>query len=76
MFRVYDTITGDVLEFEDVDEFNVSKAGWDDSAHEAIDGLCRSYKKGEYLGAFEAFLGIRVVTDDSLEREDIVDMYR
>lgn len=76
MFRVFDTVTGDVLDYEDVDEFcEVSKFAFDDSVHDAIDEMCGAYKRNECLDAYEQYLGIRVVSDMSLDVFDLASLY-
>ena len=77
MFRIYDTITGDVLDYEDIEEFRkVSKFSFDESVHDAIDEMCDACKRGENIDAYEQFLAIRVVTDMTLDVYDLIDLYR
>jgi hypothetical protein len=76
MFRIFDITTSDILDYEDVDDFKAAKEGWDESVHEAIDEMCDSYKRGDYIGEYEAFLGIKVITDMTLDVYDLIDLYR
>ena len=76
MFRVFDTITTDVLDYEDVDDFRESaKHSFDESVHDSIDGLCDAYGRGDFLGEYEAYLGIKVVDDPTLDLLDLIDLY-
>lgn len=62
MLRVHDTITGDVLEYEDIDDFrSTAKPSFDDSVHEQFDQLCDAYQRGDYTGELESYLGIEIL---------------
>jgi len=61
MIKMHDTITGDELEYEDIDEFRVvAKPSFDSSVHEQFDQLCDAYQRGEYTGELESYLGIEL----------------
>jgi hypothetical protein len=58
---MHDTITGDVLEYEDIEDFrSTARHSFDDSVHEQFDQLCDAYQRGEYTGEYENFLGIEL----------------
>ncbi len=59
MFRVVDTITGDVLEYEDVEDFrDTAKEAFDEGVHDAIDGIADAYNT---IRMFEGMLHIEVL---------------
>lgn len=61
MIQVHDTITRDVLEYENIEDFRTTiKHSFDESVHGEIDQLASAYAHGEYTGELEAFLGIEI----------------
>ena len=61
MITMHDTISGDVLEYEDIDDFrSTAKHSFDSSVHEQFDQLCDAYQRGDYTGELEDFLGIEL----------------
>lgn len=65
MLQVNDNITGETRRYNDIDELREGeKREYDESVHGVIDNLCDAYRRGEYVGADEAYLG---VTIESLE---------
>lgn len=59
---VRDVITGDTLFYEDAEEFRtVAKWSFDDSVHEAIDGLADAIRDGGCLQPWETYLAIEVL---------------
>lgn len=77
MFRVFDVITADVLDYDDIDDFRTAaKFSFDNSVHDAIDEMCDAYKRNECMEPYEQYLGIRVVSDMTLDTYDLIQMYR
>lgn len=61
VIQVTDTITGDVITYEDIEDFRTTgKHSFDSSVHDAIDRLADSYKRGECMEPFETYLGIEI----------------
>lgn len=61
MITVTDNITGDVLQYEDIEDFcSMARHSFDESVHDAIDQLAEAYRRGEYTGALEAYLAITI----------------
>lgn len=61
MIKVKDTITGDELFYEDVEDFReTSKHSFDNSLHEVIDELADAFVRGDYVGGYEQYLGIEI----------------
>ena len=61
MIKMHDTISGDVLEYDDIDDFRTTaKYSFDNSVHEQFDQLCDAYERGDYTGELENFLGIEI----------------
>lgn len=61
MIQVRDTISGDVLGYEDIEDFRTTaKHSFDESVHDEIDQLAYIYARGGYTGELEAYLGIEI----------------
>lgn len=61
MITVTDNITGDVMHYDDIEDFRITaRHSFDDSVHDAIDQLADAYKCNGYTGALEAYLGITI----------------
>lgn len=61
MITVTDNITGDVLHYDDIEDFrSTARHSFDECVHDVIDQLADAYRRGEYTGAFEAYLGITI----------------
>ena len=61
MIEVIDTITGDEMTYEDIEEFGeVSKRSFDESVHDVIDSLVDAYRHGEPTQAYQSYLGIEI----------------
>lgn len=62
MVKVRDTITGDILSYEDIEDFRTTiKHSFDESVHNEIDQLASAYSHGDYVGELEQYLGIEIV---------------
>lgn len=60
MLKFIDTITGDVLTYEDAEDFReTSKHSFDKSVWNEIDQLADKLNRNEYTGELEAYLGIK-----------------
>lgn len=76
MLWVFDVMTSDILDYDDIEDFRVSaKFSFDDSVHDAIDEMCDACERGECIDAYEQYLGIRLVSDMTLDVYDLIEMY-
>lgn len=58
---ITDTITGDVLQYESIDEFQErGKQAFDTAAHEIVDRMCDALRNDEPTEEYESALGIKV----------------
>lgn len=61
MLKIIDTLTDETFNCEDIDEYRAhAQASFDASVHNVIDDMCDAYKHGDYIGAYEQYLGIRI----------------
>ena len=61
MITVHDTITGDELAYEDIEDFReTSRNSFDESVWPQLDELCDKYEAGGYYGDLESYLGITI----------------
>lgn len=62
MFKVRDTITGDILTYEDAEDFrNTTKHSFDESVHGEIDELADAYERGDNWDGLDTYLGIEIL---------------
>lgn len=70
MIKAIDTITGDELEYKDIEDFReVSKHSFDESVHDVIDELADAYSAGQPTQEFESYLGIELTEAQEEEHE-------
>jgi len=61
MITVHDTITGDELTYEDIEDFReTARNSFDERVWQQLDELCDTYAAGGYVGELEAYLGITI----------------
>lgn len=61
MITVTDNITGDVLHYDDIENFQeTAKFSFDESVHDMIDELADAFKTGKPVQEFEAYLAIEI----------------
>ena len=61
MITVHDTITGDELTYEDIEDFReTARNSFDESVWPQLDELCDAYAAHGYIGELEVFLGITI----------------
>ena len=62
MFKVRDTITGDILTYEDAEDFrNTAKYSFDESVHGVVDKLVDAYERGDNWDGLDTYLGIEIL---------------